>query len=202
MPLDRALPFAVFFFVMTVTPGPNNVMLLASGLNFGLRRTFPHMVGIVIGLMTLIVAVGLGLGQVFRQFPAVQIVLQIVGTAYLVWLAWRIANAAAPEAGQDASRPMTLIEAALYQWLNPKAWLMAISAIANYVEPGTLQATLVAMSVIIAVVCPPGMVPWVVGGVLLRSALQDSRTRRVFNWVMALLLLASLWPVVADLVAR
>jgi threonine/homoserine/homoserine lactone efflux protein len=199
MSFDRAVPFALFMFVMTVTPGPNNVMLLASGVNFGLRRTIPHMAGITVGLITLILAVGLGLGQVFQRSPAVQIAFQVCGSIYLIWLALRLARASGGADAAGRARPMSLTEATLYQWLNPKAWLMAVTAIATYAAAGAPWASLAMMAAIIAAVCPPGMVPWVLGGTALRGFLGNPQRLKQFNIVMAVLLLASLWPVVSDL---
>jgi threonine/homoserine/homoserine lactone efflux protein len=133
MTADLLLAFIAFAFVTSVTPGPNNMMLLASGVNFGLRRSLPHMFGISLGFMLLVASVGLGLGQVFEQVPMLYNVLRYAGAAYLLYLAWKIANAGAPDSQGDASaKPFSFLQAAAFQWVNPKAWIMAIGAITTY----------------------------------------------------------------------
>ena len=122
------LPFAV---IAAFTPGPNNLLLAASGANFGIRRTIPHVLGIVSGLPLLVLAVGLGLGTLFQRHPEVHTVLKFGGAAFLVYLAWRIATAGHGTAETAPGRPLTFLEAALFQWVNPKAWIFAISGIAR-----------------------------------------------------------------------
>ena len=200
VPLDAFLALLVFAFVTSITPGPNNLMLLASGVNCGLRRTLPHMLGIGIGFVVLVIAVGFGLGRVFEAFPATYTILRLVGVAYLLWLAWTLARSGPIGEGARRGRPMTFIEAAAFQWVNPKAWVMAVSAIAAYTLPDDFTASLLAVALVFGAVNLPHVSSWALFGVALRGLLTNPRSVRVFNITMALLLVASLWPIVAGLV--
>ena len=132
MTIQLLLAFITFAFVMSVTPGPNNMMLLASGVNFGLRRSLPHLLGISLGLMLMVCAMGFGLGQLLKLYPPLFNILRYVGGAYLLYLSWRIATAAAPQVdGAADAKPFGLLQAAAFQWVNPKAWIMAVAAITN-----------------------------------------------------------------------
>jgi len=125
--------FVLFAFVSSITPGPNNTLLLASGVNFGFRRSMPHALGISLGFMLLVIAVGLGLGEVFKVFPWAYTVLRYVGAAYLLYLAWKIATAGGmSDSNEEHGKPMTFLGAAAFQWVNPKAWIMALGAITTY----------------------------------------------------------------------
>ena len=128
-------PLALFALVSSITPGPNNVMLATSGLNFGFRRTIPHLLGVSIGFTLMVFLVGVGLGSVFQQVPALYTVLKYAGAAYLLYLAWKIANAGEMKDGVSRARPMTFLQAAAFQWVNPKAWVMAVGIIATYTPP-------------------------------------------------------------------
>ncbi len=196
MPLELLVALALFAFVSSITPGPNNVMLLASGVNFGFRRTVPHMLGIGIGHAFMVVVVGLGLAGVFAAWPPARLVLQIVSAAYLLWLAWKIAHAVSPDASTKSGRPMTFLQAAAFQWVNPKAWTMALGAIALYAPGQDLAAVLIVAGVFAAVNLPSVSV-WAGMGVMLSRALRDPVWLRRFNRTMAVLLVASLWPVLA-----
>ena len=196
---ELLIAFIAFAFVTSVTPGPNNTMLLASGANFGLRRTLPHMLGISLGLMLLVLSVGLGLGQLFEQVPVFYTLLRYVGAAYLLYLAWKIANAGAPSSQASASgKPFSFLQAAAFQWVNPKAWIMAIGAITTYTPQDNFITNVVLIATLFALVNCPTMSVWTVVGSLLRNWLQDARRLRVFNIGMALLLVASLYPIFAD----
>lgn len=184
-----------FAFVTSVTPGPNNMMLLASGVNFGLRRTVPHMLGISIGHSLMVFLVGLGLAGAFSAWPPALTVLKLASVAYMLWLAWKIAHAAAPGEGRAKAQPMTFLQAAAFQWVNPKAWAMALGAVSAYVtEPSMLAYALVAL--VFAGVNLPSVTVWAAAGQGLRRWLAGSGRLRVFNWTMAGLLVLSLWPVV------
>src|SRR5690606_32484543 len=130
--METLLPLLGFVVVSTVTPGPNNLMVLVSGANWGLRRTMPHIIGIAIGFPVMIVAVGLGLGVAFDRLPWLHDVLKYVGFAYLLYLAWRIARAGRPELEGRAGRPLTVFEAASFQWVNPKAWAIVLGGMAVF----------------------------------------------------------------------
>ena len=193
MTLDLLLALAAFAFVSSITPGPNNLMLMASGANFGLRRTVPHMLGVGLGFVAMVIVVGVGLVQVFDAWPLSYTILKIVSVAYLLYLAWRIANAAAPEAGGGAGRPMSFTEAALFQWVNPKAWAMALTAVTVYAPSQTLGAILL-VAVVFGIINIPSVGSWTVLGREMRRVLTNPGRLRAFNWTMAALLVGSLWP--------
>lgn len=196
---ELLLAFVLFAFVTSVTPGPNNMMLLASGVNFGVRRSLPHMLGISLGFMVLVVAVGLGLGQLFERFPALYSALRYGGALYLLHLAWKIAAAGAPNAeGKVVSKPLTFLHAAAFQWVNPKAWIMAIGAITTYTPQDGFLLNVVLIAALFALVNCPSVGLWTVAGSLLRRWLDRPRVLRVFNVGMALLLVASLYPILID----
>jgi threonine/homoserine/homoserine lactone efflux protein len=195
MTYDLFLALLGFAFVTSVTPGPNNMMLLASGVNFGLARTVPHMLGISVGHSVMVFLVGLGLAGVFTAWPLALTVLKLASVAYMLWLAWKIAHAGAPGEGRLRPQPMTFVQAAAFQWVNPKAWAMALGAVSAYVtEPSVAAYALVAG--IFAGVNLPSVTVWAVAGQALRRWLQAPGRLRAFNWTMAALLVLSLWPVV------
>jgi len=184
-----------FAFASSVTPGPNNVMLMASGANYGLRRTVPHMLGISVGHAFMVFMVGVVLLGVFLAYPALNVVLKIVSAAYMLWLAWKIANAVPPEMKQVTGKPFTFLQAAAFQWVNPKAWFMATTAISAYApqDRGLVLGSLMVAG-IFATTNLPAVTIWAWIGVQLRRWLGTARRLRVFNISMALLLVASLWP--------
>ena len=189
------LPFAV---VAAFTPGPNNLLLAASGANFGIRRTIPHVLGVVSGFPLLVLAVGLGLGALFQRHPEVHTVLKFGGAAFLIYLAWRIATAGHGTAKTAPGRPLTFLEAALFQWVNPKAWIFAVTAVATYTTVGGRASVEIAVILAISVLVTIGAtIAWTAFGVGLNRFLQESpRMLRAFNVGMALLLLVSIVPMV------
>ena len=184
----------VFAFVGSVTPGPNNLMLMASGANFGIRRTMPHFLGIVFGWALMVILVGIGLVQVFDAYPASYEVLRWVSIVYLSYLAWKIAVSGSPRANAE-SRPLTILQAALFQWVNPKAWAMALTAVTVYAPSQSLAAVLL-ITLICGLINMPSIFVWVVLGSKLQKYLDQGRRLQVFNYSMAALLLATLYPVV------
>jgi len=196
MSYDLLLALTLFAFVSSITPGPNNLMLMASGANFGFRRTFPHLLGVGIGFTLMIVLVGVGLVQVFDLYPISHQILKVVSVIYLLWLAWKIANAAPPEGDvQSEGTPITFIQAALFQWVNPKAWTMALTAISAYTPDQTLYyVSLVAL--VFGIVNLPSVSLWTVLGEQMARFLTSAARLRAFNWAMAGLLVLSLYPVV------
>ena len=184
---------ALFAFVSSATPGPNNLMLMASGANYGFRRTVPHMLGISVGFMVMMILTGLGLAQVFDLYPISYTALKIVSVAYLVHLAWKIANAAPIRERDAASRPMTFLQAAGFQWVNPKAWAMALTAITVYVADNGIWM-LVIGGLTFALVNLPSVTIWTVMGQQMARFLTNPARLRRFNWTMAALLVASLYP--------
>src|SRR5690606_18959616 len=194
MPSETLLAFITYAFVTSVTPGPNNTMLLASGLNYGFVRSLPHVLAISIGFAVLVVGVGAGLGRLFEAYPSLDAVLRIVGGAYLVYLAWQIATAAPMGDALTHGRPFGFWKAAGFQWVNPKAWIMAIGAITAYLPAGGSMQAVVVLSLLFALVNAPSVTVWVTFGTTLRRWLTDLRHLRVFNVSMAIMLVLSLYP--------
>ncbi|MCA0046608.1 LysE family translocator [Mesorhizobium sp. B283B1A] len=195
MTLDAFLALLVYAFVTSITPGPNNLMLLASGVNFGLVRSVPHMLGISIGFLVLLLAVGLGLGAVLTAFPALHTALKIAGAAYLLYLAWKIAMSRSfAGKGEASGRPMRFIDAAAFQWVNPKAWVMAITAMAVYSNPEHPFLSVALISVAFTIVNLPSVSVWAGFGTALRGFLSDPVRLKWFNIAMGVLLAATLWP--------
>jgi threonine/homoserine/homoserine lactone efflux protein len=197
---DALLALAAFALVSSITPGPNNLMLMASGANFGFRRTVPHMLGIGIGFGVMILLVGLGLVRIFDAFPVAHLVLSVIGVTYLLWLAWKIANAGAPDAARKAARPFSFVQAALFQWVNPKAWQMALTAITLY-APDRSAVAILWVALVFALINLPSVSVWTVMGQQMRRVLSSPARLRAFNWSMAGLLVLSLVPVLLPLVA-
>ncbi|MDN3220354.1 LysE family translocator [Pseudomonas nunensis] len=197
--LDLLLGFALFALVTSITPGPNNTMLLASGVNFGFNRTIPHMLGITCGFFVLVVAVGFGLGAVFQTYPLLYTVLRYVGAAYLLYLAWKIAHSGpVSDNEQGESKPITYLSAAAFQWVNPKAWIMAIGAISTYTPMQGYFTNVIVIAAVFALINLPSVGVWAGCGTLLRNVLKDRRWLQIFNWGMALLLVASLYPLLIE----
>ena len=184
----------LFAFASSITPGPNNIMLMASGVNFGLRRTVPHMLGVSIGHSAMTLILGLGLVQIFVLIPWLRTALTVISVVYLLWLAWRVANAAPPgDAPQDA-RPLTFLQAAGFQWVNPKAIYMSIYAQTTYAPNDAGWTGAVAVAVIFGLVNLPSVATWAWGGTQIRRWLDGPGRLKAFNWTMAILLVLSLYP--------
>jgi threonine/homoserine/homoserine lactone efflux protein len=191
--------FVIFATVMFFTPGPNNIMLLSSALTYGFRRTVPHLVGIVIGFAFMVGAVGVGLGTVFITYPILQTILKYAGAAYLVYLAAAIAMSGPVTPDQDNARgPMTFWGAAVFQWVNAKGWVMVIGTITAYAGIASFPWNIVMQVVISLLIGAASCVVWALFGSALRPWLTSPRAVRAFNIVMAILLLASLYPVFRD----
>jgi threonine/homoserine/homoserine lactone efflux protein len=203
---DILAALALFAFASSITPGPNNIMLLASGANFGLRRTVPHMLGISVGHAVMVALVGLGLLGLFAAVPWLRPALMVASALYLLWLAWKIARAAPPDRAEATGTPLTFLQAAAFQWVNPKAWYMAIYAQTNFAQTGHPQtgdgpawAAPVAVALVFAAVNLPSVTVWAWGGTQMRRFLAAPGRLRIFNVTMALLLVASLWPMLTSL---
>jgi len=194
MTLDTALALAGFAFAMSITPGPGNFLLLASGANFGFARSIPLVLGISLGFLTMVFFVGLGLGQVLRATPAIHTVLKFACAAYVAWLAWKIARSRA--VGNDGSepieRPFSFLQAALLQLLNPKAWAVALIVTVSYTDPQNYLPSLISMILLFAVVNLPSISVWALSGVALRRILGAGQRIVAFNIAMALLLVVSM----------
>ncbi|MEM6274933.1 MAG: LysE family translocator [Myxococcota bacterium] len=198
--MNNALALSLFALVASVTPGPNNLMLLASGTNYGFRRTIPHLLGVNLGFTLMLVLVGTGVMQVFRVFPPAFLVLKVLAFGYLLYLAYRVATAEpgfdSTESADTERRPFSFIEAVLFQWVNPKAWTMALTANTTFVdEPGSVKG-LAVLALVFAAMNLPAISLWAVTGVYIRKLLARPVFARTFNVVAALLLLCSLYPMI------
>ncbi|MDJ0629173.1 MAG: LysE family translocator [Rhodobacter sp.] len=194
MTTELTLALAAFAFVTSITPGPNNLMLMASGANFGFRRTIPHMLGIGIGFTIMVVGVGAGLIGLFDRFPATYTVLKAASLGYLLYLAWKIATAARPDGAATGARPMSFLQASAFQWVNPKAWAMALTAISAY-APGQTWGGVLWVALIFGAINLPSVSSWTLLGQQMRRILTNNGRLRLFNVTMAVLLLASMGPV-------
>lgn len=194
MSLDLFWGLLLFAFVSSITPGPNNLMLMASGANFGFRRTVPHMLGVAGGFTFMLLLMGAGLSQVFETYPVLHRVMTVVSVVYMLFLAWKVANAAPVREADSTGSPLSFLQAAAFQWVNPKAWVMAITASTVYApEPSVKTVVLVAL--IFGGVNLPSVGSWTVIGQQMARFLTNPVRLAVFNWAMAALLIASLYPV-------
>ncbi|MEO0676355.1 MAG: LysE family translocator [Pseudomonadota bacterium] len=196
MSLELTFALLTFAFASSITPGPNNMMLMASGANFGMARSVPHLAGIAVGFAVMITLVGFGLAQLFELFPVLHTVLKVAAALYMTYLAWKIATAAPKiDAPEEAGRPFTFLQAALFQWVNPKAWAMALTVVSVYMPEtlGILAPVIVALLFQIPGV--PCMVAWAVLGVAMRRFLTTAGRLRLFNGTMGALLVLSVWPI-------
>lgn len=196
------VPALAFTLAMTATPGPNNAMVTASGATWGFRPTLPHILGIAVGFAVMVFLVAVGAGELMRGQPWIQTALRWFGAAYMLYLAWQIATAQprAPEPGRAAGRPFSFLQAALFQWVNPKAWVAAVGAVVTYTTATgaawlVQAALLAAMFLIVAV---PILSLWTLAGVGAARVLRTPRALRVFNLVMAGLLVASVVPMLLE----
>ena len=204
MTTELFVALAVFALVSSITPGPNNLMLMASGINFGLRRTVPHMLGVSIGFTVMIAAIGLGIMQVIEAVPGSYLVITIASGLYLLYMAWKIATTDTSPAENSAtsakSQPFTFMQAALFQWVNPKAWTMALTAISAYAPKSQGWVGVAMVAGVFGIINLPSTGAWAIMGTKMRRFLSDPIRRKTFNVVAALLLVASLYPMVAGLV--
>jgi threonine/homoserine/homoserine lactone efflux protein len=215
--MDLYIAIFVFAVSTTVTPGPNNIMIMTSGLNFGLQRSLPHLMGICLGFPLMVAGVGIGFGVVFEKFPMAHEIIKILGVLYLLYLAYLVATSAPKsleasdketsdrdasnkDKHQEKTKPLTFLQAALFQWVNPKAWVMATGAVAAYTTQDAgmlLQVLLIAGAFLIASMPCVGI--WLVCGTWLKRFLKEVRYQRAFNMTMALLLVVSILPVINEL---
>lgn len=195
-PLALIMTSLPFLASMGLTPGPNNILVATSGVNFGFRATLPHILGVTFGYPAMLLIVGLGLAKVFIAMPQIHVVLKYICIVYLLYLAWRIATAAAVSEGRKIARPLTFWQAAAFQWVNGKGWVVALSAVTTYtVVNSTLPLQIVALSAIALLITLASVCTWTFFGALLRQYLHTERRRLLFNYCMAALLVASIIPV-------
>lgn len=204
MELQLILAMFSFALVTSVTPGPNNLMLLASGANFGFKRTIPHMLGIACGMILLLFVTLLGLGEIFARLPVAQLTLKVVGVLYLLWLAWKIASAPVIETSDSTqpervnkAQPLRWWQAAAFQFVNPKAWMMALGAVSSFTLSGEQYwlSGLALMSVFLLVNLP-SISLWAGFGVVIQQFLSSAQRKRQFNIMMGLLTAATVWMIV------
>jgi threonine/homoserine/homoserine lactone efflux protein len=200
MTLEILTALCVYAFVSSITPGPNNLMLMASGANFGYKRTIPHMLGVGIGFMIMLVFIGMGLMQLFDAYPLSHQILKVVSIAYLLYLAYRIAVSMAPEIMENqedvGAKPFTFFQAALFQWVNPKAWTMALTAVSVYSPSANIESILL-VALIFGGINLPSVSVWTVLGQELNRFLTNKLRFRIFNISMAFLLVLSMYPVMS-----
>ena len=192
------LALMAFAFVTSVTPGPNNLMLMASGANFGLRRTLPHMLGVALGFGVMVLVLGLGVGRILDAAPGLALAMKALSLGYMLWLAWKIAHAAAPESTAGATgRPMRFLAACAFQWVNPKAWMMGVNTAILFLPSGSGWWTAASLALVCIAVNLPCVAVWAVAGDRLRHRLHDPLALRAFNLSMAALLAGTaLWILV------
>ncbi len=188
----------IFAIATLFTPGPNNVMLMTSGVNFGFQRTWPHALGVTIGFSLMVLLVGLGLGAVFAAYPTLYTVIKYAGAAYLLYLAWLIGTSDKVEEKGGKGRPLSFLEAAAFQWINPKGWVMVVGAVTTYAAVTAFPFNMITMAVIFGIFGLASSLTWVLFGTGLRRFLRERRAVRIFNIAMALLLVASLVPVFVE----
>lgn len=193
----------VFAIIAAFTPGPNNIMIMTSGLNFGARASMPHLMGICLGFPTMFLAIGFGLGFLFERFTLLHAFIQVFGVLYLLYLSWLIAISGRAKAQDGQSRPLTFVQAALFQWVNPKAWVTGTSAIAAFTTiDADLTLQILIIGLVLFLVALPSAAVWMLFGTALQRILANPRHLRVFNVTMALLLAGSVMPVVVDLAQK
>jgi len=193
MNIELLMALITFCFVSSITPGPNNLMLLSSGLNFGLRRSLNHLFGVSFGFGIMVLLVGIGVGKLFVLLPMSYEILKWLSVIYLTYLAYKIANNHISDQGSCSAQPFTFKQACLFQWVNPKAWTMAISVNAIYASDQTLSAVLTVTSIFILVNFP-SICCWLVMGRQMKRFIESPIKVKLFNWLMAGLLICSIIP--------
>lgn len=194
MTAETLIALALFGLTTSITPGPNNMMLFASGVNFGFRRTIPHMFGIGVGFFSLLIGVGLGLGALLHSVPVLYTALKFAGGLYLLYIAWKIGTSRTLGEGKTGAKPMTFLAASAFQWVNPKAWVMAVTAMATYTDEANYFMTVMIVGLVFGAVNLPSVSTWAGFGSVLREWLSVPVRLKWFNITMAVLLVLSLWP--------
>ena len=198
--MEISAPIVLFAASTAITPGPNNAMIMASGLNHGVRGSLPHFLGINIGFTMMVVFIGFGMGAVLEGIPILHRFIRIFGVLYLLYLAWLIATTATSDLDHEPSKPLSFWQAALFQWVNPKAWVMVTGAMSAYTSPAfNIYGQVLMIASIFFVVGTPCSAVWMLGGVSLKQVLRAPKRQKAFNVIMALLLVISICPVVIEL---
>lgn len=198
--MDLFLAVLFFAFSTTITPGPNNVMIMSSGVNYGIKQSVPHWLGICFGFPLMVLLVGLGFGVIFDRYPHLHQLIKILGTAYLIWLAWRIASARPETIATGKSKPFSFLQAALFQWVNGKAWVMASGAVAAFTSvTGVYWYQVVMITLAFLLMAFPCVGIWLVFGAGLKKVLTKPLFQRIFNMFMGFILLLSVVPVIIEI---
>jgi len=192
----QLLSIFLFAFATAFTPGPNNLMLLSSGLTFGYKHTLAHILGVAIGFPLMVLAIGLGLGVILEKMPILLQLLKVVGIIYLLWMAWKIAHSVEIRDDYSHAKPFTFLQAAVFQWVNPKAWIMALTVISTYTLGNNLLYEVIMIAFIYLIVGLGSTHSWTLGGVYLKRWIKDKKSIRIFNISMALLIVVSVFPFV------
>ena len=200
MPYQTAIAVLIFSTVMAFTPGPNNAMLASSGSRFGLARTLPHAAGVTLGFPVMIFVVGLGLASILLASPLLQLAMKSVSCAYLLWMAFQIARSTSAKENGGRDKPLTFVQAAAFQWINPKAWMMAVGAISAYTTGSDRLylevAIIAAVSLVVSIF---STLTWAAFGAGIRRWLRSATALRCFNIAMALSLIASMVPIMIEI---
>ena len=199
--MEYYLALFLFALTATITPGPNNIMIMTSGLNFGIRNSLPHFMGICLGFPTMVALVGFGFSVIFERYPAFHEIIKVLGVLYLLYLSWRIATSPVRSLEGKKSKPLSFIQAVVFQWVNPKAWVMATGAISAYTSLGSdIFWQVIYISLIFLFVAFPCVGCWLFFGVGLRRYLRDPLHQKLFNVTMAILLVLSITPIISELI--
>lgn len=200
MSVDSILALMGFALVMSISPGPGNFLLLTSGVNFGFQRSLPLVLGISCGFLLIVFLVGIGLGQILKTFPLIYSVLKFICAGYVLWMAWKISRSrsASEGSGDDMADPISFLQAALFQWVNPKAWAVALIVTVSYTTPDQYLISLIMIIAIFAAVNIPAISVWALGGVLFARIIGEGQKVVIFNRLMAVLLVGSMMPVLID----
>ncbi|ABE55512.1 Lysine exporter protein (LYSE/YGGA) [Shewanella denitrificans OS217] len=195
--MELILAITLFAFSSGITPGPNNIMLMTSGVNFGIKPSLPHLAGICLGFPCMVLAIGLGLSSVFQAYPVLHLIIKVLGVSYLLYLSWLIARSSNKMEGKQLSQPFSFIQAAAFQWVNPKGWIMAVGAIATFtVQTADMTPQVLTIATVFLCVAFPCAMVWLTFGVALKRLLKNQRQQKIFNITMALLLVASILPMI------
>jgi len=194
--------FAVLFFAFssTITPGPNNIMMMSSGVNHGVKASLPHLFGICVGFPLMVLCIGFGFGVVLTNLPWLHFFIKVAGVLYLCWLAWKIGSSTPTSLEGNHNKPLNFWQAAAFQWVNGKAWVMASGAVAAFTSmQGQFYQDVMQITLAFLLMSLPCVGCWLLFGAMLRRWLDQPGPQRIFNISMALLLLGSVWPVVLEL---
>ena len=201
--MEFHLAILLFTATASITPDPNNIMIMTSGVNFGVKRSIPHVLGICLGFPVMVIALGFGLGTIFDSLPILHDIIKILGVAYLMYLAWLIASSSPFEESASRAMPLRFDQTVLFQWVNPKAWVMATGAISAYTTTvGDTLAQVLFIAFAFLITAGPSVMIWLVFGAGLKRYLDNAVHNRIFNIIMGLLLVISMLPVINSLVDR